>query len=63
MGLVLALADDSARLERARLATLLRQPAIEPLEAAVQRLRGEHAQESELVAQSLAAIREALESV
>lgn len=61
MGLVLALADDAAGLERARLAALVRQTAIEPLEAAVQRLRGDHPQESELVAQSVAAIRDALE--
>ncbi|MDP1846676.1 MAG: PAS domain-containing protein [Solirubrobacteraceae bacterium] len=61
MGLVLAVADDAARLERTRLAALLRQTAIEPLEAAVQRLRGDRAQDSELVAQSVAAIREALE--
>ena len=61
MGLVLALADDAARLERTRLAALVRQTAIEPLEATVERLRGDHAQDSELVARSLAAIREALE--
>lgn len=61
MGLVLALADDAARLERARLAALVRQTAIEPLEAVVPRLRGDHPQDSELVAQSLAALREALE--
>lgn len=61
MGLVLALADDAARLERARLAAHVRQTAIEPLEAAAQRLRGDHPQDSELIAQSLAAIREALE--
>ena len=61
MGLVLALADDAARLERVRLATLLRQTAIEPLEGAIERLHGEHAHGSEMVAQSLAAIREALE--
>lgn len=59
--MVLAVADDAARLERVCLATVLRQTAIGPLEAAVQRLRGEHAQESELAAQSLAAIREDLE--
>jgi hypothetical protein len=61
MGLVLALADDAARLERARLAALVRQTAIEPLEVAVQRLRLDHAQDSEVVARSLAVIREALE--
>lgn len=61
MGLVLALADDAARLERARLAALTRQTAIEPLEAAVRRLRADHPQESALVARSLAAIRAALE--
>ena len=61
MGMVLAIADDAGRLERARLAALVRQTAIEPLEAAVQRLRRDHAQDSELVAESLAAIREAFE--
>lgn len=61
MGLVLAVADDAARLERVRLAALVRQSAIEPLEAVVQRLRGDRAQDGELVAQSVAAIREALE--
>ncbi len=61
IGLVLALADDAARLERARLAALVRQTAIEPLEAAVQRLRGDRPQDSELVAQSVAAIRVALD--
>jgi PAS domain S-box-containing protein len=61
MGLVLGLADDAARLERTRLAALVRQTAVEPLEAVVQRLRRDHAQHSELVAQSLAAIRQAFE--
>jgi PAS domain S-box-containing protein len=63
IGLVLAAAGDAAERERARLAKVVRDTALEPLETAARRLALEdHAELSELVAGSLEALRDALEA-
>jgi hypothetical protein len=63
IGLVLAAAGDAAERERARLAKVVRETALEPLETVARRLALEnHAELSDLVAQSLEALREALDA-
>ena len=62
IGLVLAAAGDAGERERARLAEVLRETALEPLETAARRLALEdQAALSDLVARSLDALRAAFE--
>jgi PAS domain S-box-containing protein len=63
IGLVLAAAGDAAERERARLAKVVRETALGPLETAARRLALEdHAELSDLVVRSLQAVRDALEA-
>jgi PAS domain S-box-containing protein len=63
IGLVLAAADDAAERERSRLAKVIRQTALEPLETAARRLAlDDQAELRDLVAASLEALRDALEA-